>query len=366
MPRNAPPGNVVPFRQRRVPSSFGPPRGLPPWLWRTVVGWLVVANVAVWLATVIASRGAGILSNVPSATTIRFGSLVPPLVLDEPWRLITSTFLHGNLLHVAMNLFGLHWLGTRLEGAFGRARFLLLYLGAGAAGAVVSAAWHALVGGSSVGASGAVLGLLGALVSLTAAATGWRSPTTVTWRNTAIGIVAVGLLAGAVHSGPAIDNAGHLGGLIGGFALARLFAGRPAWRGTLERAVLAGGGLLVAGCFLLALTRGASLQEAVAASIPESVTAAQRALVEEDWPAAEAALAEAIRRNPNPTLRLLRAQALDRLERRDEAREELLAAARVADDPALLEALAVELEAHQEAEAARKASIQARLRRGFR
>src|SRR5437879_3607367 len=86
------------------------------------------------------------------------------------WRLITATFLHAGLLHIAFNMWALVWLGTAVEGALGHLRFLLLYLASGLAGSAGALVWspHQPV----VGASGAIFGILGAGLILEWRATG--------------------------------------------------------------------------------------------------------------------------------------------------------------------------------------------------
>src|SRR5574341_492177 len=169
------PNNVVPFRR---PTGGGPrfrmPAFLPP-LWKTATGWLMVANTAVWLVMVVLSLGGGIVTSFPGATLDRFGANVPALVPDEPWRLVASVFLHGNLMHILFNMGALWFWGPRLEAAFGRARFAVLYLGAGIAGSLLSFGWHLLIGGAGVGASGAIMGVLGALFALSWKAAGWNA-----------------------------------------------------------------------------------------------------------------------------------------------------------------------------------------------
>jgi membrane associated rhomboid family serine protease len=78
------------------------------------------------------------------------------------WRLVTSTFEHGGLLHIALNMWCLYNLGWLAELLFGRTRFTLLYLLCGIGGSLGSICWHG--NGVSVGASGAIFGVAGALI----------------------------------------------------------------------------------------------------------------------------------------------------------------------------------------------------------
>ncbi len=91
--------------------------------------------------------------------------------------LVTSCFLHGSILHLGFNLLVLWQVGPFLERAIGRARFLPLYLGAGIMGSAFSAIAGRLFGASlSIGASGAICGLIGAMLVLGARTQGWRGP----------------------------------------------------------------------------------------------------------------------------------------------------------------------------------------------
>lgn len=80
----------------------------------------------------------------------------------EPWRLITAMFLHGGMSHIFFNMFGLFLFGPLLEERIGPKRFLMLYFGAGLAASLAAALLYPL----SLGASGAIFGMLGALIVL--------------------------------------------------------------------------------------------------------------------------------------------------------------------------------------------------------
>ncbi|MBE3555445.1 MAG: rhomboid family intramembrane serine protease, partial [Thermicanus sp.] len=95
-------------------------------------------------------------------TLIRFGAKYNPAIkAGEWWRLITSIFLHSGFFHVALNSIALYYLGLLVERMYGRARFLLIYFLAGLLGSVASFLYSDAV---SVGSSGAIYGLFGALL----------------------------------------------------------------------------------------------------------------------------------------------------------------------------------------------------------
>jgi rhomboid protease GluP len=130
------------------------------------------------------------------------------------WRLFTAAFLHGGLMHIAFNMYALSILGRELERFYGSVRFLGLYLVCAFAGNVFS---YLFTSANSLGASTAVFGLLGAygIFVLRNRAVFGRNTQRVL-RN--IGqVLLINLIIGL---SPGIDNWGHLGGLLGGAALA--------------------------------------------------------------------------------------------------------------------------------------------------
>lgn len=159
-------------------------------------------------------------------TLARIGAIVPPLIWDygQYWRLVTAMFLHGDgtpggtLLHMSVNLLSLWNIGRIFELMFGSRRFTWIYLLTGVAASITSAL-H--ITGSSVGASGAIFGILGALVSSILRSPRFRHDRVarsivkqcVFWM---IANVAIGF------SIPQIDNAAHIGGLVAGLLLGAL------------------------------------------------------------------------------------------------------------------------------------------------
>jgi membrane associated rhomboid family serine protease len=137
------------------------------------------------------------------------------------WRLITAGFLHSGLLHIGFNMYILYWLGTMLEPALGHARFLALYMTsllAGSFGALLVSP-----NAVTVGASGAVFGLMGAAFVMQ------RSRGIDPMQSGLGPLILINLVLSFVI--PNISIGGHLGGLIGGaaaaYAMERLSARRP-------------------------------------------------------------------------------------------------------------------------------------------
>ncbi|GAB3941409.1 rhomboid family intramembrane serine protease [Kribbella albertanoniae] len=180
---------------------------------RTSLGGIQRGNPQVITMTVLAL-------NVLVFIGVRVGSpqvlndlvLFPILVETEPWRLLTSAFTHVQIFHIFSNLFMLWQIGPPLEQMLGRLRFTILYLlsalGGGIAVWLISAPTSA-----TLGASGAVLGLVGALLVVSRARN-----LDVTW---ILGYVAITAVLSFLI--PNISWEGHLGGFVTGAAVAWLF-----------------------------------------------------------------------------------------------------------------------------------------------
>jgi rhomboid protease GluP len=175
---------------------------------------MILANLLMF--AIATSLGAG-LFKVNPAVMIRLGTDYTPLTLSgQWWRLLTSTFLHFGLLHIAFNMFALYVNGIAAERIFGSRRYLVIYLAAGICGSVASLLWHPLVNGA--GASGAIFGVLGALIAFFVKKEGGVPPSVLKTQLRAASIFVVyNLIYGAGYQG--IDNAAHLGGLAGGFVM---------------------------------------------------------------------------------------------------------------------------------------------------
>lgn len=142
------------------------------------------------------------------------------LLQGEYWRVITPIFLHVGLLHFGVNMYSLHLIGPGVENPYGRFRFLLLYLLSGIIGSVFSLA---LAPYPSVGASGAIFGLLGALAAFLYSHRKMLGRSgTAQLRN----VIYIAVLNLAIGLSPGIDNWGHLGGLLTGASLGLLLGPR--------------------------------------------------------------------------------------------------------------------------------------------
>jgi len=136
------------------------------------------------------------------------------------WRLLTSTFEHGGLMHLVLNMWCLYNLGWLAELLFGRSRFTLLYLLCGVGGSLASICWRD--NGLSVGASGAIFGVAGALIPAMLLANNQRLRNALKGQLISI-LLFVGYSLWAGNASAGTDNAAHMGGLLTGLVLGAAF-----------------------------------------------------------------------------------------------------------------------------------------------
>ena len=190
---------------------------------------LLSVNVFLFGLTLIASiRASGggldantLLGSIDGLTLARFGAKYGPLIAaGEWWRVVTPVFLHAGLLHLGMNSWVLFDLGPAVEGIYGPQKFLVLYVVTGAASFVTSYLWRPL--GLSVGASGAIFGLIGVMIAY-----GYRNRRGAgeVVRTMFVRWAIYGLLFGFLM--PGLDNAAHIGGLVSGIAFGALVSDMP-------------------------------------------------------------------------------------------------------------------------------------------
>jgi membrane associated rhomboid family serine protease len=184
---------------------------------------LIGVNVAAYVAQLATGDRSG--------DVYQNGALQAYVTADgDYWRLITSAFLHGSVLHLLFNMYALYLFGPFVERALGTARFVIAYLTAAMAGSI---AVYLLASPTTVtiGASGAVFGLFGmALLLLLKAKQDVRTLLVLLAINAVISV-----------AGPNISWEGHLGGFVAGVALGAAFAYAPRDRRTLVQALVIGG-----------------------------------------------------------------------------------------------------------------------------
>ena len=189
----------------KITSPVGAPLAEKP----TVTYVLIGINVFAFLLMLVSGT---------EETATQWGMFPPSIALDnEWWRLVTSAFLHGGWLHIAFNMYVLYSLGPTLERLLGHSRYLMLYLLAALGGAVCSYAFSDVLT-VSVGASGAIFGLMGALV---VAGRKLRYDITQVLILLAVNF-AIGFMA------PSVDWRAHVGGMVVGAAVAAIFVLPPA------------------------------------------------------------------------------------------------------------------------------------------
>jgi len=126
----------------------------------------------------------------------------------EYYRLITSMFLHGDLIHLIFNSYALYIFGSQIESYFGKIKYIIIYLFSGIVGSLLSIT---LSDTASIGASGAIFGLMGSLLYF---GYHYRVYLGTTLKSQLIPLIVLNLMYGFMV--PGIDNFAHIGGLIGG------------------------------------------------------------------------------------------------------------------------------------------------------
>ena len=163
---------------------------------------LIALNVILYVIPVLTNSYDTIINN--------FCVYAPLIRNGEYYRIITGAFLHGGILHLAFNCYALYVIGSQLESYLGKIRYLIVYLFS-----AVSASLFSMIFSSnpSVGASGAIFGLMGSLVYF---GYHYRVYLGNVLKSQIIPLIIINLLIGMT---PGIDNFAHIGGLIGGFLI---------------------------------------------------------------------------------------------------------------------------------------------------
>jgi rhomboid protease GluP len=183
---------------------------------------LIAINTLVFLAMV--ASGVSFTSPTPQEVFNWGGDFGPATVgAHQWWRLLTSTFVHFGIIHIALNMYVLYQIGPFIEKVFGRARYLLIYFFAGLAGSLVSVWIHPNAVGA--GASGAIFGLYGAVFGFLLIHRRTLNPAVTSSIGKSAGIfVLYNVLFGSMRG--TTDLSAHIGGLVAGF-LAGMLLVRP-------------------------------------------------------------------------------------------------------------------------------------------
>lgn len=204
---------------------------------------MVALNVGVWLANILS--GVSAFKPLPS-DLLRWGANSAASVAEDRqyWRLLSATFLHAGVLHIALNMLGLWEAGKQLNRLYGNAQFLMIYFASALMGSALSLHFSAQQA-VSVGASGAVFGVLGALLTAMYRHRG-RIPGAMSKNVMSSQLVFLVYALGQGFAKEGIDNAAHVGGLLAGSLLAWLLAGKmDEAQGSRRRQVTVMAGLLL-------------------------------------------------------------------------------------------------------------------------
>jgi rhomboid protease GluP len=204
---------LVRSKMNEVASFFIPGEG------HFVTAIIIDLNIIIFL--LMAISGLGVISFEPK-DLIAWGANYRPLTEGSgQWlRLITNTFLHSGIIHIAMNMYGLLIVGILLEPVLGRAKFAAIYLAAGIIASLASLYWHdPLV---SVGASGAIFGMYGVFFAFLLNKIFPSYFSSLFLVNTVF-FIGYNVIVGFLRNGT--DNAAHIGGLVSGFLIGLMVSG---------------------------------------------------------------------------------------------------------------------------------------------
>ena len=165
---------------------------------------IIVTNVIITLCVLVC------ILQLFNSKLLYLGANISDFVkMGEVYRIITCTFIHAGIIHLLCNMYSLYVLGPQLEAFIGKARFIFVYIISAISGSLMSLIFTA---GASVGASGAIFGLLGSLLYF---GYHYRIYLGSVLKNQIIPIIILNILLGFML--PGVDNAAHIGGLIGGY-----------------------------------------------------------------------------------------------------------------------------------------------------
>lgn len=188
-----------------------------PRTWVTTL--LVALNVGVWGLNLL--DGLSPLSPQPQQL-LQWGGNFLPATLEQPWRLASAMFLHGGIIHLGFNMWALWDTGRLAERFYGNTQMFVIYLVAGVAGSMASL-FFAASRSVSIGASGAIFGVVGCLLAAIFTKSNKLPAELVrSMRSSMLGFVGYSLIMGFVVG--FIDNAAHLGGLAAGLFMGIVLA----------------------------------------------------------------------------------------------------------------------------------------------
>lgn len=172
--------------------------------------------VAVYVLMLLGTKQLLGMGGTLDSEKIRWGALIGTLGHHEPWRYLAAMFVHASILHIAFNMMALWDFGRATEERLGAGRFAVIFLATGVLGFLVSEAWYAIQGAPfyTVGASGGLFGLIGALIGYVYASKDAR------WKQFLMRAVVYLVVMAFL---PFINNSAHVGGFLTGLPLGYAF-----------------------------------------------------------------------------------------------------------------------------------------------
>jgi len=184
-----------------------------PWI---TIG-IISINIMMYLVTAYMSysSAAGSIINSDTNVLILLGAKVNTLIAQgQYYRLVTCMFLHGGIVHLGVNMYSLYAIGPMVERVYGKVKYITIYFIAGICASIFSYIFSTSV---SIGASGAIFGLLGAVLIFAIKSKGKTGNSFI---RSILSVIFINIFIGATL--PNIDNFAHVGGLLGGMIIAYL------------------------------------------------------------------------------------------------------------------------------------------------
>lgn len=171
---------------------------------------LIAINVVIFIISAILSKN---FFDIDTSVLFKMGAKYNQAILNngEYWRLIASTFLHGGIIHLAVNMYSVYYAGAQVHKVFGGKKYIAIYILSGLGASITSMIDRTTL---SVGASGAIFGLIGAMAAFAYIE---RRRIGKQYLMSLISILLANLMIGFIL--PNIDNLAHLGGLVVGLVL---------------------------------------------------------------------------------------------------------------------------------------------------
>lgn len=182
--------------------------------WITII--IIAINVIMYgITAYLSSAAKGSIFNSDTNVLVLLGAKVNSLITQgEYYRLVTCMFLHGGIVHVGVNMYSLYAIGPMVEKVYGKAKYIAIYFISGICASIFSYIFSTSV---SIGASGAIFGLLGAVLVFAIKSKGKTGSAFI---RSILSVIFINIFIGATL--PNIDNFAHIGGLLGGMIVSFL------------------------------------------------------------------------------------------------------------------------------------------------